>query len=153
MFFRAYVCLQMDGLCKNIKIKTRTSIWSTRFLIIGLLFIWNVGYWYKLDIYGMAATVAQRGAWCLGYHACGVYTLRTIICLLCLCERPFVHFTDMNINCNWLMWALCVGMRATYVYTQCVSDWNATITATLPDTRMLNAVYYGCYGNVPANYV
>lgn len=111
------------------KLKCVLPVWSIPFIIIVLLFIWNARYWYILQVWVWRLRSPSEVPDTYGYHVC-VYT---IICLLCLCcERPFVHFTGMNINCNWLMWALCVGMR----HIQCVSDWNAT----MPDIRMLCAV-------------
>lgn len=51
-----------------------------------------------------------------------------------LCERPFVHFTGKNINCNWLMWALCVCERHIY------SVW---VIGMLPQQRHCQT--HGCW--------
>lgn len=61
VFFRAYVCLQMAGLCKNIKIKARASMVDSIFNYCFTVYLkcWLLMY---TSIYGMAATVAQRGA-------------------------------------------------------------------------------------------
>lgn len=92
-------------------------------LIYALYMVWR--QWSHSEVPGVVATM----------YVC-VYTLfaHAIICLLCLCcERPFVHFTGMNINCNWLMWALCVDMRATYTLCEWLECYHNSHTARHTD--------------------